>query len=103
MSEITGISVDLIAELMANSRNRNVYGPKLIEFMESDEAGINPAEVWPLECNGKASSVYQGFITAVKKAELQDVVMVKRHEESVFLIHRERAGLAVTEAAAQAA
>lgn len=90
-----GLSADLITQLMQSSRSRNTYGPKLAEFIESDEAAINPADVWPLEFGGKeASTLYQGFQLAAKKADLQDTILVKQSDGAVFILHKERvAGL----------
>lgn len=86
-----GLSADIISQLMANSRSKNTYGPKLIEFVESDEAAINPAEVWPIEFGKKeASTLYQGFLGAAKKADLTETVMVKQSDGMVFLLHKER-------------
>lgn len=88
---ITGLPPDVIAGLMAKGRTRNAYGPRVIEFCESDEAAINPADVWPLEFGGKvASTLYQGFNTAIDKAGLKDTILVKKVEDSVFLLHKDR-------------
>jgi hypothetical protein len=88
---IVGLSPELIAKLMASGRNRNFYGPKLLEFVESDEAGIAVKEVWPVEMSEKeASTIYQGFNLAAKKANLDETVIVKRLDDQVFLLHKER-------------
>jgi hypothetical protein len=95
--EMKGISADLISDLMAKGRSKNVYGPKFAEWFESDEAAINPAEVWPLEFGRKeASTIYQGFLGAAKKANLQDAVMIKQSDGAVFLLHKERVNLLLT-------
>lgn len=86
-----GLPDEFINELMATSRSRNVYGPKLLDFCESDEAAINPAEVWPIEFgNKKATTLYQGFRNAAEKADLQEVVMIKQSDDAVFILHKER-------------
>jgi hypothetical protein len=96
---ITGLSTDLIADLMASGRTRNAYGPKLNDFIESDEAAINPADVWPIEFGKKeASTLYQGFLGAAKKANLQDTILVKQSEGKVFLLHKERVTAALVAA-----
>lgn len=93
-----GLSADVISQLMANSRSKNTYGPKLVEFVESDEAAINPAEVWPIEFGKKESStLYQGFLGAVKKADLAEQVMVKQSDGTVILLHKERVNLLLAE------
>lgn len=88
-----GLPPELIAKLVANSRSRGVYPAKLDEFNSSDEAAINPREVWPVEFGGKeATSLYQGFLNAAKKHDppLNDVITVKKDGEDVFLMHNER-------------
>lgn len=94
-SAMKGLDADLIQSLMAKSRSRNTYGPKLADFVESDEAAINPAEVWPVEFGGKeATTLYQGFNLAAKKAGLTDTILVKQSDGAVFILHKERvAGL----------
>lgn len=42
-TELKGLDASKIGELLAGTRTRNQYGPLLMEFMESDEAAINPA------------------------------------------------------------
>ena len=93
---IKGLDPKMIAELMGNSRSRNVYGPKLLTFVESDEAAINPAEVWPIDFGSKkTTALYQGFLNAAKNAELTDVVLVKQYDGGVYLLHKERANVAI--------
>ena len=93
-----GLSADIIGQLMANSRSKNTYGPKLVEFVESDEAAINPAEVWPIEFGKKeASTLYQGFLGAAKKANLTDQIMVKQSDGTVIILHKERVNLLLAE------
>lgn len=92
---MTGLSADVIGELLAKTRTRNAYGPKLVEFMESDEAAINPAEVWPEFKDKQSSTLYQGFMLAAKKAGIQDELLIKQHDESVFILHKERVTLAL--------
>lgn len=100
-SSMQGIPPELVASLMAGGRSRNTYGPKLLEFVESDEPGINPREVWPVEfAQKKVETLYQGFMLAVNKAELRDQVIVRKHGEDLFLLHSERA-LAVAAAASE--
>jgi hypothetical protein len=99
--QLKGLSSDLIADLMANSRTRNAYGPKLVEFCNSDEAAINPAEAWPTEFGGKkTTTLYQGFRLAADKADLlysaekpDAPLLVKLSDDNVFILHRERVEL----------
>jgi hypothetical protein len=102
-SNFVGLPPELIEKLMGESRQRNTYGPKLLDFINSDEAGINPAEAWPLEFGKKnASTLYQGFLTAAKKAEVADQIRILQNDGSVFILHKERAGLAVNGATDEA-
>jgi hypothetical protein len=78
---------------MRGSRARNAYAPKLEEWYASDEAAINPAEYWADFQDKNATTLYQGFMTAAKKAGIQDLILVIKREDSVFLIHKERAGI----------
>lgn len=96
-SQFKGLPTDVILGLMQNTRTRNAYGPKLLDFMEnSDEAGINPVDIWPVEFGGKeAATLYQGFMKAVKDAELSDTIKVIRREDSVFILHLDRVSLAL--------
>lgn len=97
MSDIKGLPPELISKLMSSGRAVNAYGPKLAEFVESDEPGIDPREQWSLEFSGKkTSTLYQGFMTAVKAAELQDVILVKQYDGGCYLLHKERAAVAAS-------
>lgn len=99
-SPMKGLSSDLINSLMANTRQRNAYGPKLVEFCESDEAAIDPAEVWPVEFGGKkATTLYQGFRNAAEKAELSDTVLIKQYDDHVFILHKDRVAIVLAEQA----
>jgi hypothetical protein len=96
MSEMKGLDPAMITELMGNTRSRNTYGPKLLDFINSDEAAINPAENWPIDFgNKKATALYQGFLNAAKTAELTDVVLVKQYDGGVYLLHKERANVVI--------
>lgn len=89
---------EVIAELMGKARTRNAYGPKLVAFDESDDAGINPAEVWPVEFGQKKpATLLQGFRTAITKANLQDKIEVKLSDDNVFLLHKERVAVVLAE------
>jgi hypothetical protein len=95
---MAGLSNDMILKLMAGGRARNAYGPKLKLFLDSDEAAINPAEVWPIEFGQKkATTLYQGFNTAIKEAGLNDTVQIKQSDGQVFLLHTERVALLFTQ------
>jgi hypothetical protein len=89
-----GISNDLIAELLAKGRTRNQYGPKLLEFCESDEAAINPRDVWPIEFGNKnTSTMYQGFRKAMIDGKLEDILQISQLNDEMFILHKERVAL----------
>lgn len=89
-----GLDLTDIQALMATSRSRNTYGPKLMEFIESDEAAIDVAEVWPTEFGGKESTtLYQGFTLAARKAEVADTVAIKNSDGHCYILHNERVKL----------
>ena len=106
-----GIDPTLIAELIAGSRGRNMYGPKLVEFCDSDEPAIDVVEAWPMEFNGKESTtLYQGFRLAAEKAQLLGVaengkpaipavLRIVQRNGNVYLLHNERVSLVQAQAA----
>lgn len=101
---IVGLNPADIAILMGKAKQRNAYGPKLLEFALSDEAAINPAEVWPIEFGKKEpSTLYQGFMNAVKKAKMQDDILVKQSDGNVFILHKERINIVMAQLADEAA
>jgi hypothetical protein len=88
---LKGLDPALIRKLASSGRARNVYGPRLKDFIDSDEAAVDPSEAWPLEFSEKkAQTMYQSFRKAVKDAELTDTVVVRLHEDKVYLMHTER-------------
>lgn len=93
---MTGLTPDQIAEILGKSRGRNVYGPKLIEFMESDEAAINVAETWPIEFGEKsATAMYQSFRKAAENAKVADQLSIRMLDGAVYLLHTEKVALAL--------
>lgn len=92
------LASDFINELMQSSRTKGTYGVSLLEFLnESDEAGINPREAWPhLYATKNAATLYQGFNNAAKKANVEALITIRKVEEDVFILHKERVTLALT-------
>lgn len=91
-----GLSNDELATLLGKTRTKNMYGPKLLEFVASDEAAINPRDCWPVEFgNAKVENLYQGFNNAKKTAKLENVVEVRRSEDNIFILHTERVNLSI--------
>ena len=88
-----------IAELMAKKRTKGVYEDKLnILYTESDEAGVDVAEQWPLEFSGKnATTLYQGFSNAAKKLEIEDAVDIVNRDGHVFILVKTRVALVLSD------
>jgi hypothetical protein len=98
-----GLDPNQLAEVMAGARGRGIYGPRLKDFMESDEAAIEPAAVWPMDFEGKAaSSLYQSFKAAAEKAKIDDEIRLLSTGGKFYLIHNERANALREEAEATA-
>jgi hypothetical protein len=96
---MNGLSEDQIMELLGKARGRNVYGPKLIEFMESDEAAINPKDTWPAEfANKSASALYQSFRQAAEKANVADQLQISQVGGQVFILHKEKVAVVLNSA-----
>jgi hypothetical protein len=93
--EKKGLSNDDILALLSKGRERNAYGPPLLEFCNSSEAAISVRDYWPKFKHKTASTLYQGFNTAINNASLKDTVDVKKVEDNVYLLHKERVALAL--------
>lgn len=87
---VKGLSPEMIAELLGKTRVRGAYNAPLDSFIESDEAVINVVDNFPMFSQKEASTLYQGFLNAVKKAQLEDTVRVIKQADQVFLAHNER-------------
>jgi hypothetical protein len=90
-----GLTNAQIAELMAKKRTKGVYEDKMtFLYTESDEAGVDVAETWPVEFGGKnATTLYQGFSNAAKKLELEDAVDIVNRDGHVFILVKTRVAL----------
>jgi hypothetical protein len=89
-----GLNQDQIKALYAGRRVKGLYEDRTIEFIESDELGVEPMDQWPLDFGDKsATTVFQGFRNAIKKGELTGVVDVMQRGGKVFICHRERCGI----------
>jgi len=98
--KLNGLDHDFILNLVGETRQRNLYGPKLMDFIESDEAAINPAETWPIEFGQKnAATMYQGFLKAAKDAKLTEVLRIIQSDGAVYILHNERVAILAQQAA----
>ena len=94
-----GLTAEQIAGLMAKKRTKGVYEDKLnILYTESDEAGVDVAEQWPLDFSGKsATTLYQGFSNAAKKLEIDDAVDIVNRDGHVFILVKTRVALVLAD------
>lgn len=88
-----GLDLDFINKLMVSGNKRNQYGPKVVDFDNSDEGGVNVVSAWPEFAEKSPETLYQGFMNAVKKAKLEEVIFVRKHDGNVFLLHQGRVTL----------
>jgi hypothetical protein len=97
-----GLTAEQIAGLMAKKRTKGVYEEKLNElYSDSDEAGVDVAETWPLEFAGKsATTLYQGFSNAAKKLEIDDAVDIVNRDGHVFILVKTRVALVLADTTA---
>lgn len=101
---IKGLTGAEIFELVGKARTKGVYGLKLLEFAQSDEAAINPADVWPLEFGSKeATTLYQGFNLAIKRAKMEDDIHILQSDGNVYILHKERVEIVKAQLAEAAA
>jgi len=97
--ELKGLSLDEISTILSTSRTRNMYGPKLLEFLESDEAAINPQDAWPTEFKDKkVTTLYQGFNNAIKNGNIEGLE-IRQMDEKLFILNTEKVKLAMDELA----
>ena len=80
---------------MAKKRTKGQY-EDLLHFLmtESDEAGIDVQEQWPLELGAKnATALYQGFRNAAEKLEILDQLDILQRDEHVMILVKTRVAL----------
>src|SRR5215471_831200 len=91
---IMSLSKERIAELMAKKRTKGQYEDLLHILMESDEAGVDVQEQWPLELSAKnATALYQGFRNAAEKLEILDDLDILQRDEHVMILVKSRVAL----------
>jgi hypothetical protein len=120
MEKAMSLSKDKIKMLYQTRRVKGLYEDKLGEFIESDEAAINPYEVWPfefpqyvakhtedgveVEATGKSpTTVYQGFRNAANKlpeALSSDIDVIQRDGE-VYVCLKSRVELVLADEASE--
>lgn len=89
--QMEGLDNDFLMSILASGKDRNVYGPKIVEFDELGVNGVDVLERWPVlqskVAGGmKLSSVALGFRNKLKEQEITHIV-VKQVEDKVFLIN----------------
>ena len=86
-----GLTPDQIQDLLGKRRKKGLYEDRMVELMESDELGVNPAETWPVDFSKKsATTMYQGFRNAATKLEISDDIEVIQRDGAVFLLVKSR-------------
>jgi hypothetical protein len=95
--KLKGLSPDLVAKLLSEGRGRNQYQPRLAQFMESDEPGVDPKEEWAEFRGKKATTLYQGFRTAAEAAGVLDDIIIRKVENDLFILHKARAAAVAVE------
>lgn len=83
---------DTILALYTNRRKKGMYVERLDQaYNDSDEAGIDPAEDWPLDfANKVASTMYQGFRNAAETLGIEDKVEIMNRDGHVFILFTDR-------------
>ena len=96
---IKGLDNATIVSLMGKGRARNAYAPKLQIFLDSDEPAVDVKDVWPEFAAKQATTLYQGFRTAISAhPELEDI-LVKQDDGHVYLMHTARINARLAEVA----
>jgi hypothetical protein len=80
----TPLTEEQIEQLLGSVRERGAYKRIFVEFLGSDELGVNASEPF----NGKKpSTVYQGFNNVKKEmGDEASHVRVINHDDTVYLI-----------------
>jgi hypothetical protein len=97
---MAGLTQEQIRQILAKRRKRGIYEQYFLDFLKSDEGGINVREQWPDLNERKAASLKQGFDGLKDKATfkeqleeagftLEDAEMVNviANDEQVYLIN----------------
>jgi hypothetical protein len=95
---IKGLSQDKINEVLGKKHQKGWYGPALMEFLKSEEIGINPKEEWPIQLGDKgAAAIAQAFKNACDRAGIKHdkddpnaVITIMTSKDEVFILHNER-------------
>lgn len=95
-----GLTPEQIAGLMAKKRTKGLYEEKLtFLYSDSDEAGVDVAETWPVEFGQKnATTLYQGFSNAAKKLDMEDAVDIVNRDGHVYILVKTRVAIVMAEA-----
>jgi len=103
--EVPGLmSDDEILAAYAGKSTRGIYEIRTLEWNASDEAGVEPAKMWPMDFGDKTvSALVQSFRNAIAKHELTETVELVQRDGRVFLFNTERVRLIRERKAAEAA
>lgn len=89
-----GLTPDQIQALLGKTRQKGIYEKYLIDFVNSNEGGINVNEEWMDLREKKATTLKQGFENAKDKAHVMEAtegkaanVKVLASDDQVYLIN----------------
>jgi hypothetical protein len=90
-TKFVGLSSEEIDNLLGGGRlPAETYENIFQKFLGSDEPAVWIKQTWKIVEKKEASTLYQAFNKEIKKAGLEDKVLVKRSDEDVALLHLER-------------
>lgn len=87
---MAGMTPEQILAVLGKTRQKGQYQGLLVEFLDSNEAGVHAQSQWPQLGEKKASTIKQGFEGAIKRKEApegSDGVRVLVQDEQVYLIN----------------
>jgi hypothetical protein len=93
-NRMPGLTPDQIQALLGKTRQKGIYEKYLIDFVNSNEGGINVNEEWMDLREKKATTLKQGFENAKDKAHVMEAtegkaanVKVLASDDQVYLIN----------------
>lgn len=91
---MAGLSPEQIQALLGKTRQRGIYEEKLIEFVNSGEAGVEVNSQWVELADKKDTTLKQGFENAKQKAHVMEategkaeLIKVIANEDRVYLVN----------------
>lgn len=89
-----GLNAEQIQALYAKRRVKGQYKELLVQLdTNSDEAGVNVREAWPVLKDKNTSTLAQGFGNAVKDLKLEEKFDVISQNDQVYVMVKDRVAL----------